>query len=262
MIDLEQVNQALNQYLRLGTFPVAVRMCQSAAEIPDGAQFPKRDLGFPVTVCQGLSIARRYGWTMAIGKDDQCCPYGAVAMGFLPPKEGFLNGTYEELASLGRKETSARTQQALSRLEYGKYSYLLAAPLQNAAYEPHLIVVYGNPAQIARLIQSALYQTGGALSWSASGRMGCSTTIARTIVNDECQVVVAGGGERRIALTQDHELAFTIPLSKVSLTTKGLEATHKQLSSMRYPTWSYLQEWKLPPGYRKLTELLMQDEQA
>ena len=257
MIDLGQVNQVLNQYLRPGTFPVAVRMCQSAAEIPDGAQLPKRDLGFPVTVCQGLSMARRYGWTMAISKDDQCCPYGAVAIGFLPGKEELLNGTYEELASLGRKETSARTQQALSRLEYGKYSHLLAAPLQNAAFEPHLIVVYGNPAQIARLIQGALYQTGGALSWSSSGRMGCSGTIARTIVSDECQVVVAGGGERRVALTQDHELTFTIPLSKVSMTVNGLEATHKQLSSMRYPTWSSLAEWKLPPGYRKLTELLM-----
>jgi uncharacterized protein (DUF169 family) len=262
MVDLEQVNQALNQYLRLNTFPVAVRMCQSAAEIPDGAQLPKRDLGFAVAVCQGLSIARRYGWTMAIGKDDQCCPYGAVTIGFLPAKEGFLNGTYEELASLGRKETAARTQQALSRLEYGKYSYLLAAPLQNAAFEPHLIVVYGNPAQIARLIQSALYQTGGALSWSAAGRIACSGIIARTIVSDECQVVVAGGGERRIALTQDHELTFTMPLSKAGMTINGLEATHKQVSSMRYPTWTYLQEWRLSPGYRKLTELLTQDEQA
>jgi len=46
------------------------------------------------------------------------------------------------------------------------------------------------------------------------------------------------------------------------MTINGLEATHKQMSSMRYPTWSSLQEWKLPPGYRKLTELLMQGEQA
>ncbi len=262
MIDLEQVNQALDKYLRPGTLPVAVRMCQSAAEIPDGAQFPKRDLGFPVAVCQGISMARRYGWTMAIGKDDQTCPYGALAVGFLPAKEELLNGTYEELASLGRKETSARTQQALSRLEYGKYSYLLAAPLQNAAFEPHLIVVYGNPAQIARLIQGALYQTGGDLSWSATGRLGCSAMIAGTILSDECQVIVAGGGERRVALTQDHELAFTMPLSKVSMTVNGLEATHKQVSSMRYPTWSSLHEWQLPPSYRKLTELLMQDEQT
>lgn len=262
MIDLKQVNQALNQYLRLDTFPVAVRMCQSVAEIPDGAQFPKRDLGLAVAVCQGISIARRYGWTMAIGKDDQCCPYGAVTIGFLPAKEAFLNGTYEELTSLGRKEAAARTHQALSRLEYGKYNYMLAAPLENATFEPHLIVVYGNPAQIARLIQSALYETGGALSWSAPGRMACSGIIARTIVSDECQVVVAGGGERRIALTQDHELTFTMPLSKVDATINGLEASHKQVSSMRYPTWSSLNEWRLSPGYHKLTELLTQDEQA
>lgn len=260
MVNLKEVNEALNFYVRPQTFPVAIKMCQSSDELPDKVRIPKRDLGIAVTVCQGIAMARRYGWTIAIGKEDQCCPHGAFVLGFMPGK-GYLDGSYAESLGLGTKEQFAKTAQNLSRLEYGKYSHLLATPLHTASFEPHLILLYGNPAQVARLVQGAVAITGGVLTSISGGGIACSGLIARTMLTDECQFILSGAGDRYFALTQDHELAFTIPMSKVESTIQGLEIGHKS-GMHRYPTPSFLRfEGQLPPAYYKFLELLKKEEQ-
>ncbi len=75
-MNLKEVNEALNFYVRPQTFPLAVKMCQSSGELPEKARIPKRDMGTAIAVCQGIGLARRYGWTIAIGKDDESCPHG------------------------------------------------------------------------------------------------------------------------------------------------------------------------------------------
>ncbi len=45
----------------------------------------------------------------------------------------------------------------------GEYAGLLVAPLDRAAFEPDLVCIYGNPAQVMRLTQAALWKGGGKL---------------------------------------------------------------------------------------------------
>ncbi len=260
MVNLKEVNEALNFCVRPQTFPLAIRMCQSSGEFPEKVRIPKRDLGIQVTVCQGIAMARRYGWTMAIGKEDQSCPHGAFVLGFVPGK-GYLDGSYAESIGLGTKEQFAKTAHSLSRLEYGKYSHMLAAPLHTATFEPHLILIFGNPAQVARLVQGAVALTGGVLTSTTSGGIACSGFIARPMLTQECQFILSGAGDRYFALTQDHELAFAIPTSKIESTIQGLEIGHKS-GMHRYPTPSFLRfEGQLPPAYYKFLELLREEEQ-
>ncbi len=254
-VDIEKIAQALNLFLRPQSFPLAIRMCDFNEKPPEKARLPKRDLGISIPVCQGLAMARRYGWTVAVGKEDQVCPHGHAVMGFVP-RDLYANGTLAQAAGIGQKDEFARDAEALHTLEYGKYGYLLGAPLERATFDPHFIMFFGNPAQIARLIQGATAISGGMLSFVAGGGRACSVFIARTMLTDECQVVLAGAGERYFALTQDHEMAFTIPLSHAEEVVKGLELSHR--AGLRYPTPSWLRfEGQLPPEYYKFTELLL-----
>ena len=82
-MDLKQVNETLNLYIRPETFPLALKLCQSSSELPERARLPMRDFGYQITLCQGYGIARRFRWVIAIGKEDQCCVGGASAMGFI-----------------------------------------------------------------------------------------------------------------------------------------------------------------------------------
>lgn len=257
MIDVKKTAEALNLFLRPQSYPLAIRMCKPSEKLPEKARLPKRDLGISVPVCQGLAMARRYGWTVAVGKEDQVCPHGHAVMGFVP-RELYANGILAEAAGVGKKEEFAQDAKALSTLEYGKYRYLLAAPLERAPFEPHFIMFFGNPAQIARLVQGVAFKSGEFLAFVAGAGRACSVCIARTILTDECQVVLAGAGDRYFALTQDHEMAFTIPMSHTEELVQGLEMSHRE--GLRYPTPSWLRfEGQLPPEYYKFNELLFKE---
>ncbi|MEM2983347.1 MAG: DUF169 domain-containing protein [Candidatus Bathyarchaeia archaeon] len=259
MVDLKDINDALNTYIRPQSFPVAVKMCQRKEMIPEKARFPKKDLGISITLCQGIAMTRRYGWTIALGKEDQICPHGLVVLGFVPGK-GYRDGTMAEKIGLWTREEFVRISQGLSFLEYGRYLYILCAPIHSARFTPDFIMIYGNPAQVARLVQGATVISGRPLSFSTTGGIGCSTYVARTILTDECQVVLAGAGDRYFALTQDHELAFTIPMSKAETVIKGLELGHRKFGH-RYPTPSWLRfQGPIPEEYRRFTDLLLAEE--
>jgi len=257
-LELKQIGQALDSYVRPGTFPVAIKMAGSPGEIPEKARMPKRDLATPMPVCQGIALARRYGWVLAMGHEDMLCPLGALALGFLPVKPKFLDGSFNIPFWASSQDVRAKLAQGLPRLEPGKYTHLVAAPLHRADFEAQVIVVYGNPAQIARLVQAIVYGTGEPVVSSSIGGLACGEEISRTMLTDQCQFIIAGGGDRTVAQTQDHEAAFALPMSKAEALVEGLEETHKR--GMRYPTTSFLTyKAEFPPSFSELTDYLKQD---
>ncbi|TFH34755.1 MAG: hypothetical protein E4G93_04820 [Dehalococcoidia bacterium] len=159
-MDVTHFGQAVDTYVRPGTPPVAVRLLDSADEIPDRARMPLRDFGVKMPLCQGMALARRHGLVMAMGKDDMLCPLGAVAMGLLSAGEGFLDGRFGIPYWASSQEATAGLAQGMARLEYGRHTHVVVAPLERTAFEPQVLVVYGDPAQVGRMIQAVVYVTG------------------------------------------------------------------------------------------------------
>jgi uncharacterized protein (DUF169 family) len=215
-MDLKEVNEVLNQYTRPQTFPVAYKLIRSDDELPGRIKRPLQDLGYLITLCQATGLTRRYGWTMAVGKEDQCCIGGAQAMGFVP-------------------EGSAGPVTEGGRHVPGKYKYQVTATLDRAEFEPDVIAVYGNSAQIMRLTQSALGGPGGSgkVNAVATGFGDCGDIIGRTVLSNECQTILPSGGDRVWGSTQDYEVIFSMPWSKVEAVMKGLSSTHE--AGFRYP---------------------------
>jgi len=254
-MDLSKISKALDTYVRLQSSPAAVRMLSSTDEIPKRVKMPKRDLRVRLAVCQGITLARRSGWTMAMGLEDMLCPIGSLTLGFLPAKAKFLDGSSGIPLWLKDQSARAKVTQELPRLELKKYACLLVAPVERADFEPHLIIIYGNPAQISRLIQANVYETGEPVVSHSSGDFACSEEITRTILTDQCQCVLTGGGDRTIAQAHDREAAFSIPISKVEVVIKGLEETHK--AGLTYPTRpSFGFEPAFPPLFNELNDYL------
>ncbi len=252
---LREINEKLSEYLHLQTFPVAVGMLKSEEEHGGRDRKVKR---MPMPVCQGLAISRRYGWKTLMGPEEMTCPVGAVALGFVPPKPQFLDGSIEVPYWVRTKEARAKIAQNLPKLEYGKYKLIASAPLACADFEPHLILIYGNPAQIMRLVQSCIYLMGEPIVSYSLGAAGCGTYISKALLTDECQFVLSGAGDRIFAATQDHEVCFSIPMAKIEGVLKGLEETHR--AGMKYPITSYLKHQpELPETYRDLMGYLQAD---
>jgi uncharacterized protein (DUF169 family) len=257
MPDLKEVDQALSQYIRPATFPLALKMLKSEDEIPERTKRPFKDLGKKVAICQGTGMARKWGWAIAMGKEDMQCSLGAAPFGFFQNTAFYDEGNLAAGMFTASPEIGKKEEDLVDRFDFGAYSHILVAPLGRAAFEPDLLMIYGNPAQIMRLIQGALYNEGGSVKSSAMGRLGCATAIT-VIKEDECRYVVPGNGDRIFGMTQDHEMAFLMPISKVETVIDGLAKTHK--AGIRYPITSFFDfEATFPPSYQEQMKIWQEE---
>lgn len=248
MLDLKKIEEELNTCVRPQSYPLALKACKSLGEIPAKARMPKRDFGMHFPLCQGIGMARRFGWTIAMAREDVYCA-GLITLGFYKPTD-FSPPDFYEAGKLctgasytATDEAGARTEKATMKFDYGEYQAFVVAPLSRATFEPDLIIVYGNPAQIMRMGVGALYLRGGSLSTTLSGRMGCSQLIVRPMKTGECSFTVPGMGERIYASTQDDEMSFAIPKERIAEFMEGLRGT--QAGGLRYPIPTFL---RYPPG--------------
>lgn len=249
MADLKEVEQALNKYIRPLTFPVAIKMLKSEEEIPEKTRRPFQQMKKKVAICQGIGMSRKLGWAVAMGKEDMQCSLGAAPFGFFKNIDFYDEGNLAAGMFAASKEAGKKEEDLVDRFEYGEYSHILVAPLSRSAFEPDLIMIYGNPAQAMRLIQGALYNEGGAIQSSSMGRLGCAAMIT-VMKKDECRYLVPGNGDRIFGMAQDYEMTFMMPASKVETVLDGLAKTYK--AGIRYPITSFFNfQATFPPSYQE-----------
>jgi uncharacterized protein (DUF169 family) len=260
-IDLSGLDRALMTHVRPATFPLAIRMVAEGEAFPPRTKQPKADLGQRIAICQGFAIARHYGWAIGMTAEDISCPLALAVWGFKPMLDYFLEGMtcagmYTRTAAEG-VITEAQTE----RWAHGEWAGVVAAPLGRAAFEPHVILIYGNSGQVMRLLTARLWATGGRLTSSFSGRIDCADAVIATMKKDECQVILPCYGDRVFGQAGDDEMAFTIPASKIDWIIEGLQGTHD--GGVRYPIPRFLRyTGEYPASYQRMNELWREAEGA
>ncbi|WP_124726356.1 DUF169 domain-containing protein [Staphylospora marina] len=258
-MDTKKLAEELERHVRPDTFPLAIRVVKEDESLPEKVKRPYRDFGVQITICQGITMARRYGWTLAMGGEDMSCPIAKVAFAFEKSvpfyEEGTLAcGMYTESMEAGKK-----AEEAVPRFREGEQGTILVGPLARAAWEPDLVLVYGNSAQVMRLTAAALYKRGGSLTSHFSARADCAEIVVRTIQTGEPQVILPCYGDRVFGQTHDHEMAFTFPYKLAAEMVEGLAGTHR--GGVRYPIPTFLTyRAKFPPTYEQLNRMWEQAE--
>jgi len=253
-MDPADLNAEIEKHVRPQTFPVGIRMMRPGETLPDNARIPSRDLGIRVAICQTFSIARRYGWAVAVGRDDLSCPLAKTAFGFEQVLPFYAEGNLACGMYVGTPEAAARTEAEVPKFVFGEYERILIAPLGRAKFEPHVVLVYGNSAQVMRLVAAALYRRGGRLHSSFSARLDCADAVIETMHSGQPQVILPCYGDRIYGQTEDHEMAFTVPWAMVGELVEGLAGTHR--GGIRYPVPAWLRyTGEFPEKYQKLDAL-------
>lgn len=253
-MDPQTLNTALSEHVRPETFPVAVRLVPPGENLPPKTRRPARDLDIKVTICQGVAFSRRYGWTMAVGAEDLSCPLAAAVFGFKPMLDYMATGHACYQMYTQTLEAGAATEAAVEKLPYRAFEYILSAPLHRTAFTPDVVVIYGNGAQVMRLVVAALWQSGGRITSSFSGRIDCSDEIIVPLRSEKPEVILPCYGDRVFAQTQDHEMAFSFPWAWAERLVEGLAGTHE--GGIRYPIPTFLRYTaQFPAHYEKMNEL-------
>lgn len=253
--DVSSYDDKLNQYLRLNTFPVAVKFLHDMNEAPERAKRPSRDLGHLLTTCQAVSMSRRYGWVIALGREDLSCVLGAMALGLEKQLPHYKEGNLCLDLYTDNLEAGRLSEESVPRLPEGEYAGLVTAPLQRASFVPDSVVIYGNGAQIMRLGQAWLWKRGGTLNSDFRGRVDCADLAIAPILSGEPQMVVPCSGDRIFGQVQDDEVAFGFPFTAMDEIIEGLEQTHKV--GTRYPVTNWLSYTAgFPPSYNEYRKML------
>lgn len=253
-MNLKEAAVLIRENLRLKTFPVAVKFLQDEATFPEKARRPTVTMGKRIALCQGVTMARNYGWTVGLAKEDITCVPAAIAFGFSDATDPALSlaGLFVEINfsssnDLARKETSS-----MSRFENGEITGIVLAPMEKVTFEPDTVIIYGNPAQMMRLAQAWSFVTGKRLVGEFGGKVECDEYLITPFKMQCPRMVIPGNGERVFAASQDDEMVLALPIKCIPDLVKGLKESGKAIG-VRYPVTPYQNfQPELPAAHVKL----------
>ncbi len=219
--------------------PLAVKFLQQKSEIPDGSRTPLKDLRVKMAHCQAQAIARKYGWTIAMTKEDSGCAISGHTYGWeLTNKEAAIK-FLTKMNYAADSEAANTILQSFRSLRQGQCEAVVYSPLERTKIEPDVILMYLNPAQIMRCLHGSTYLTGKPITCSFSGRAAsCTEGVIAAFIDQSPKVVVPGNGDRVWATAQDHEMVYALPASHLKDFVEGLAKTHER--GIRYPIPAFL----------------------
>jgi len=134
------------------------------------------------------------------------------------------------------REAAERTYDAMPLREgwESPYRALVIAPLEMGIIdEPDVVLIYGNAAQITRMVQSMVYMQGGVVKSEAQTGLSCASEFLKPMREKKPIYIVPGRGERQLGMAGDDEMVFALPGEQLGDLLTGLKETDKQGS--RYP---------------------------
>ena len=244
--------------LRLKTFPLSVKFLKDKVNLPEKARRPSVVLKKRVTICQGVTMARSYGWTVGLTREDLICVPAMIAFGFSDAADQaeIIGKLLCEVGYSKGEDVGVSEAKEMGRLKNHEYEAIVIAPLQKGLFEPDTIVFYGNPAQIMRMVQAVTYYDGQRLAGHFGGKMECTEYLIGPLKTNGPRIVIPGMGDRIFSMTQDDEMIFSIPGKMLENLIEGLKTAGKKIGA-RYPVTFYQNfQPEFPKPYGVLGEKL------
>lgn len=230
-VNWEKVIRRMELLLRLKSFPVALKMLEkkeSLNQIP----FLRRPQG-KKTLCQLITLVRNFDWTVGAEADDFLSPMCGSIIGLNDTPGIYKDGTFRSIVWVKTKEDGRKYEAAIPRLPLGKYQAIVMAPLVYKPFEPDLVLIYANPAQMMLLINALQFEDYEVMQFFCVGESSCSDAIARCFLTGKPALTIPCYGERRYGHAQDEDLVMAVPVGMMEKALRGLEALYRR--GIRYP---------------------------
>ena len=260
-MDLAQLadqSRFIHNDLRLKTFPVGVGFVKDTEGLPEKARRPSKAMGNRITICQAMTMARNYGWQMGLASEDVVCVLASLAFGFTGAEDArkeMVDSFFESQYKSSRDMTEMEVGQ-MCFLDRGEYEALVLSPLHKIGIAPDTVVLYGNPAQVSRMLQAATYDRGGKIEGLFGGKVECPEYLIRPFKTGQPRVVIPGPGDRIFSMTGDDEMIFAFPIDFLPSFVLGLKESGKKAGA-RYPITYYQNfEPRFPAHYEALAKRL------
>ena len=230
-VDWEKLVRRMEQLLRLKSFPVAFKMLDKKEDLEQIAYL--RRVQNKATLCQLISQVRNFDWTVGADLDDFLFPACPSILGLRDIPDYGKDGTFRSIIWVATKKDGQKYEAAIPRLPLGKYEAVVMAPLVYKPFDPDIVLIYANPAQMMLLINALQFEAYAVMQFFCVGESSCSDAIARCYLDNKPSLTIPCYGERRYGHAQDDELVMALPAGVMAKALRGLEALYRR--GVRYP---------------------------
>ncbi|NLP43373.1 MAG: 4Fe-4S binding protein [Peptococcaceae bacterium] len=219
-MNYQEMTKILKEALNLRWDPVAVRLMRPGEEQPAGTIEPS----IPLRHCQSLKIARR-GNSLYMPPRSHACPDGSGILGLTEMSAKLRSG---DLYLLFKKLPSLEIAQKMiaSRPEFpaGSYEATLVAPLDEAQFDPDVVIFTLYPEQAMWLCCAQTYATGERQNFQTSGfNSACADLVVKTMKNGQMNISFGCYGARASSDINDFELYLSIPVAQLEAIVQALQ---------------------------------------
>jgi len=239
----------LEKMLILRTYPIAIKMLKSEAEIPEGAIRPKKDRGEHYAVCQAFSVARRQGMTLAMFLEDHWCFEPIISYGLVETPKDYLDG-FTNAFFIADKEAAAKHAREMHRIPYGQYPGMVFGPLKTAKFVPDLTMIYCNSAQLRHLLLALRYKNGYQVTSTMDPIGSCVHSVVPSLLKGECWITVPDPGDYERAAALEDEMILTVPAKRLPELMEGVYHFDKNMPFRRF-NYSVHTDFQQPPFYEE-----------
>jgi len=245
----------LKDTLGLRTRPIAVKFYESEADIPADAIFPKRDIGKKAAFCQATTLARMKGKTVAMGKDDHWCWNPMVSFGTVKAEVGEPAGDLiVSVLGIADEEKARAFWNGFPKLPFGKFPYVVVAPLESATFEPDVVMVYSDTHQVVWEIGAIRFMTGDYVRSQFDSIDSCIHAIIEPMQNGEYKITFPDPGDRARALAREDEVILSMPGARFPEFVEGVLKTEFMYSNLQREIGIEFEN-EVPPFYHELFKI-------
>ena len=226
----------LERLLLLRTAPIAVKMLEKEEDIPEGAIRPKRDRGYHLAQCQAFAMSRRQRETIAMLKEDHWC--WAPLMGY-----GLVENPHDAFVD---------SHAFFTCLEYGKYIGIVSAPLSTATFEPDLVLIYSNTAQLRTMISVVKNFERALVASEFDPIDSCIYSVVNPILTGQYRITLPDPGDYERALAGEDEIIFSVPRDKLEGFVSGLRQMEERRGGYTHHNMDMRPDFPRPEFYKRL----------
>lgn len=251
--EYKNYGEEIEKMLMLKSSPIAIKMLEKEEDIPQGAIRPKRDHGYHLAQCQAFAMSRRgRKATIAMLLEDSWCPAPVSAYGMAEPREKINGFPYMIENEKADKALCAKSPQ----FEHGKYIGIVSAPLKMTSFEPDLVMVYSNTAQLRSLLLAVKYKEGILVSSEFDPLRSCVFAVIPVIQNGQFRITLPDTGEQYRTMSGEDEIIFSIPRNKIQEVVSGLAhfegMTRDNVHRYSHLDFDYHPDFPQPPTYKEM----------
>jgi len=217
--------------MRLKSFPIAFKLFESKQEI-EKIPFIRR-MTHKSTLCQLINLVRNCDWTIGADLNDFMSLMCPSIIGLTDIPDYMKDGTFRSIVWTKSRADGKKYENNVPRIPTGKYEAVAMAPLVYNPFDPDIVLIYANPAQMMLLINSLQFEDYEVMQFFCVGESSCSDAIARCYLTGKPSLTIPCYGERRYGHAQDDELVMALPADKIDKALRGMETLYRR--GIRYP---------------------------